>query len=354
MHRQSEQVLRAAVAKFDGGFSDGGIAFFPKRESTTPETTKSTVHPIQDAPKVAILMCTYFGQRFLADQLDSFAAQSHSNWVLWVSDDGSKDDTQVILNQYMEKWGAERLSLQPGPAQGFVTNFLSLVCKAEVEADYYAYSDQDDIWEADKLQRSIEWLRTVPRGTPAIYCSRTRLVDCAGKEIGLSPYFRKPPSFANALMQNIGGGNTMVFNNAARELLRLAGSDVDVITHDWWSYLVVMGCGGRVFYDPIPTVSYRQHGGNLVGSNVDFGARCARIKMLWKGRFKELNDQHIVALERLKPHMTDDSRATLAEFSSARGRSLVPRAIGFKRSGIYRQTLWGDIGLMVATLFKKL
>ena len=146
----------------------------------------------------------------------------------------------------------------------------------------------------------------------------------------------------------------MVFNNAARELLRLAGPDVGVITHDWWAYLVVMGCGGRVHYDPIPTVRYRQHGGNLVGSNVDFGARCARIKMLWKGRFKELNDQHIIALERLKLQMTDESKATLAEFCSARARSLIPRAIGFKRSGIYRQTLLGDIGLIVATLFKKM
>jgi len=86
------------------------------------------------------------------------------------------------------------------PAEGFVANFLSLTCKASIEADYYAYSDQDDVWESDKLERAVRWLQTVPENIPALYCSRTRLVDAENNEIGLSPLFSKPPSFANALI----------------------------------------------------------------------------------------------------------------------------------------------------------
>ena len=171
-------------------------------------------------PKVAILLCTYHGQHYLAEQLDSFAAQSHSNWEVWASDDGSKDDTHAILEAYQQKWPDGRLSIHFGPAEGFAANFLSLTCKASIDADYYAYSDQDDIWEPNKLARAVEWLNTLPENIPALYCSRTRLVDSNNNEIGVSPLFAKPPSFANALMQNIGGGNTMVFNNAARNLLR--------------------------------------------------------------------------------------------------------------------------------------
>jgi glycosyltransferase involved in cell wall biosynthesis len=305
-------------------------------------------------PKVAILLCTYHGQHFLRDQLDSIATQRHRNWEVWASDDGSKDDTRAILDSYQAKWGADKLSIHSGPADGFVANFLSLTCMESITAEYYAFSDQDDVWELDKLTRAVKWLESIPPDIPAIYCSRTRLVDANDREIGLSPLFSKPPSFANALMQNIGGGNTMVFNNATRDLLRMAGDDVKVITHDWWAYLVVAGCGGMVRYDPIPTLRYRQHDENLVGSNVDFAARLARIGMLWGGRFRELNSQHIAALERLSSRMTSESKATLKLFSESRDKSLIPRVIGFLRAGIYRQTVMGNLGLIAAAIFKKM
>ena len=111
-------------------------------------------------PKVAILLCTYHGQQYLVEQLDSFAAQSFSNWVVWASDDGSQDDTHTILETCRDKWRDDRLSIQFGPAKGFVANFLSLTCNANIQADYYAYSDQDDIWEADKLQRAVDWFQS--------------------------------------------------------------------------------------------------------------------------------------------------------------------------------------------------
>lgn len=161
-------------------------------------------------PKVAILLCTYHGQHYLADQLDSFANQTYSNWEVWASDDSSQDDTHTILESYKAKWGGDQLSIHFGPAEGFVANFLSLTCKASIQSDFYAYSDQDDIWKVNKLQRAVDWLSTISANVPALYCSRTQLVDAIGNHIGLSPLFTKPPSFANALMQNIGGGNTMV------------------------------------------------------------------------------------------------------------------------------------------------
>ena len=304
-------------------------------------------------PKVAILMATYNGESFLVDQLESFAKQRHGNWELWVSDDGSKDNTRIILDTYISKWGAAKMSLFAGPAKGFVANFLSLTCRDSVEADYYAYSDQDDIWEADKLERAVTFLQSVPETMPAIYCSRTRIVDFKNKELGLSPLFKRPPNFAHSLMQNIGGGNTMVFNNAARRLLRLAGEDVQVITHDWWTYLVVMACGGVVKYDPYPTVRYRQHGRNLVGSNINLLARLVRIRMLWQGRFEKLNDQHLIALERIGVQMTGQSKVTLERFRVARSKWLVPRLVGFRKAGIHRQTVVGNIGIWLAAIFRK-
>lgn len=328
--------------------------FIPKREMSLDQTRSGVLPNGNDCPKVAILLCTYHGQHYLAEQLESFSAQTYPHWEVWASDDGSKDDTHAILDTYKTKWGNNRLSIHFGPAEGFAANFLSLTCNATIQAEFYAYSDQDDIWETDKLKRAIDYLQGIPAHTPALYCSRTSLVDADNNAIGFSPLFAKRPSFANALMQNIGGGNTMVFNKAARKLLREAGEDVGVVTHDWWAYLVVIGCGGNVFYDSQPSVRYRQHEGNLVGMNSSWPARFLRIRMLFQGRFREINDLHIQALERVRSKLTPNARKTLDHFAAARNRRLLPRLIGLKKAGIYRQSFFSNLGLIAAALFNKL
>ncbi len=94
---------------------------------------KDTPHEVNNIlPKVAILLCTYHGQHYIAEQLDSFQAQSHSNWEVWASDDGSEDDTHATLEVYRQKWPAGRLSIHFGPAKGFAANFLSLTCRESI------------------------------------------------------------------------------------------------------------------------------------------------------------------------------------------------------------------------------
>src|SRR5262249_28608171 len=157
---------------------------------------------------------------------------------------------------------------------------------------YYAFCDQDDVWESDKLERALCILNRMSQDRPVLYCGRTRVIDDAGRIIGTSPAFLRPPSFANALVQNIGGGNTMVMNHAARELLLAAGPEIDTVAHDWWIYQIVSGAGGAVNYDLEPRVRYRQHRSNLIGANNTFRARCERIRLLFNGRFKQWTDRN--------------------------------------------------------------
>jgi len=318
------------------------------------QSSENSIRREQSLPKVSILLCTFNGQRYLADQLESFAAQTHANWDVWASDDGSKDDTQAILEAYKLKWGRRRLSIQSGPRHGFAANFLSITRKASTQADYYAFSDQDDIWEADKLRRVIDCLQAVPGNVPALYCSRTRVVDANNEPIGFSPLFKKTPTFANALTQNIGGGNTMVFNGAARELLLKTDESKAIVAHDWWAYMVVSGCGGKVFYDAYPSVRYRQHDGSLIGVNATWPARLIRIRMIFLGRLRGWVDINIKALQSVQFDLTPENREILDRFAQARNLSLIPRLIGLKRSGIHRQTLLGNLGLLVAGIFKKI
>ena len=297
-------------------------------------------------------MCTYNGSRFLEEQLASVAAQDYPNWTLVVSDDGSTDGTLDILQAWRQKCQPLRLATVQGPRGGFVANFLSFVAKTSVLADYYSFADQDDIWEVDKLSRAVAWLDTVDPALPALYCARTRLVDSENREIGLSPLFARKPSFANALVQSIAGGNTMVFNEATRRLLADAGVTSGVVSHDWWLYLAVTGCGGRIHYDQRPTVRYRQHADNLVGANSHWRARFNRVKELFRGRFREWGDQHVVALE--KSTLTAENRKILMRFSIARQQGTLSRLAGFARCRIYRQTTLGNLGLLAAAIFKKI
>ena len=308
-------------------------------------------------PEVAILLCTYNGQRYLSDQLDSVAAQTYPHWIMWASDDGSQDNTLSILGEYRSKWSNGRLSIVHGAANGFVANFLSLTCRTEIQAAYYAFCDQDDVWEADKLQRAVDYLQAMPLDTPALYTSRTLLVDADNQPLGLSPRFQQSPCFIHALTQNVASGNTMVFNHAACLLLREAGQAVPVVSHDWWLYLLVTGAGGEVFYDASPTLRYRQHGGNLVGTKAHWLARFMRLRTLrdvWQGTFRAGNNRQLQALLRMRAKLTPQNQQIIARFMAARERGFLPRLLGFWQVGIYREPLWSHLGLIAAALFKKI
>jgi glycosyltransferase involved in cell wall biosynthesis len=302
---------------------------------------------------VAVLLCTFNGADFLAPQLESIGAQQGLPVFLVVSDDGSEDNTLAIVDGYRQRWGNDRLEVRKGPCRGHVANFFSLVCGDGPEAEYFAFADQDDIWDPDKLARATAALAVLPHDQPALYCSRTRLISETGCPLGFSPLFSKPPGFANALVQNIGGGNTMVFNRCARELLRTAGP-VDVVSHDWRAYLLVAGAGGKVIYDAHPSVCYRQHGQNLIGSNMSARERIARAWLALGNRKKEWNDRNLDALRQSYSLLSPDSRKVLDDLCRARDAGLIARIAGIRRSGIYAQSLMGNLGLMVATFLKKI
>jgi glycosyltransferase involved in cell wall biosynthesis len=302
--------------------------------------------------QVGILLCTYNGGQYLREQLESFITQTYTHWRLYVSDDGSTDQTKAILSHYAERLG-ERMVVFEGPRQGFAQNFMSLIRNAHVRCHAYAFSDQDDIWLGDKLQRSVEVLRRTPADQPALYCSRTRLIDTRGKTIGFTPVFKKQPSFRNALVQSLAGANTMMINESARALLSLTTNDDPVVAHDWLTYLVVSGCGGAVTYDPIPTLLYRQHEGNLIGANTGLGSRVNRLVKMLEGRFKTWNEKNLRVMERYYPVMTLESRQLLTQFKQLRGKGLRTRMAALQKAGFYRQTLAGTLSLYVAVILKQ-
>lgn len=210
--------------------------------------------------RVNILLGTYNGAEFLDEQLQSIELQTWPVVRVTVGDDGSKDDT--ILQ--VEKWASGRpnVFLLRGPQLGVINNFFRLLMKADEDCEYFAFCDQDDVWLPDKVEKAVAALRQCGPDEPVMYCSRVEFVDEKLKHLGYSKIPRGP-SFANALVENIATGSTVVLNRRARHLI-CGRLPQQALMHDWWCYLVVSAFG-KVIYDDRPSIKYRQHANNVVG-----------------------------------------------------------------------------------------
>lgn len=305
-------------------------------------------------PTVHILLATYNGGSFLAEQLESIARQSHTNWKLTVSDDGSTDDTLAIIKRF-KRQVQQPITLLKGPNNGSSTaNFFHLITNAPIDnsADLYAYCDQDDVWHDNKLERAVKWHAQHSNQHVRLYCGRTQFVDENLQSIGLSPSLKRAPSFGNALVQNIASGNTMVFSYAVLVSQKrvLIGHSV---WHDWTTYLVATALDGVVWFDKEPCLFYRQHSGNVIGSNDGFKAQIARLKPLFNGRFKHWTDINCAAVYDLHELMRLDAINTFKNFEAMRrAPSAITRAFAFLKSDIRRQRGSSNVLLALALILK--
>lgn len=303
------------------------------------------------ASKVAIILCVHNNDEFLEGQLSSYRRQRHRDWELLVSEDQATDASRNIIAAFARKGGVT--AIIAGPKQGWCRNFLYATQAPAIEhADYFAWSDGDDVWLPEKLTRAVNALSGC-RSVPALYCGRTLLVDRRDQPLGFSPLYRKPPAFLNALCQNIAGGNTMVFNRQARALLQAAG-EVDVYAHDWWLYLLVSGAGGTVIYDPEPMLRYRQHGKNTAGDGSSPYGRWRSVVRLFAGEYGKRVGRNIDALLRCRQLLSAE-HAGAAEMLQKIGteKSRFRRLELLKLLGVYRQSAWQDKALRMATFAKK-
>jgi hypothetical protein len=165
-----------------------------------------------------------------------------------------------------------------------------LLDAAPDDADVVMFSDQDDVWLPDKVRRAIDHL--TPFGNrPTLYFSRLRLVDENLRPLGESQRWRRWPSFRSALVQNMAAGCTMAINRAGLPLARQYGNLSCVHFHDWWLYLVFCGVG-QLAPDVNPTILYRQHQGNFLGTRAGLGRQLGRLRFLRKADWIEIMYRH--------------------------------------------------------------
>lgn len=221
--------------------------------------------------KVIVLLSTYNGERYLAEQLQSLVAQKDVCSEILVRDDGSKDSTTRILDEWQEKgllsW-YNSINLGPGKS------FIDLLQNA-APGNYYAFCDQDDVWMSEKLRLTMDKMKCVELanpGKPVIIHTDMHVVDenlniihdSFWRSSGLRPDVLR--TFPYLCTCNSVNGCTIVMNSAARELILEKYVEHDVIIHDVISALTVAYYGGVIDYVDAPTVLYRQHSSNVVGA----------------------------------------------------------------------------------------
>lgn len=235
--------------------------------------------------KIAVLMSTYNGEKFIKEQLNSIFKQSVQNVEILIRDDGSTDGTCNILEYFRNE---KKINWYAGNNLKPAKSFLDLFYKAG-EADYYSFCDQDDIWVKDKLAIAIDKLSVIPSSTPALYFSEKRIVD---KELN---YIKDTSgkyllTLEEAFINNPATGCTMVINKRLHDIITTAKIPNYITLHDSWIYRICLAVGGKVIYDAFPHILYRQHEGNVVGYIGIF----TRMTLLFK------NIMHNNACERSK------------------------------------------------------
>ena len=299
---------------------------------------------------VAVLMATKDGERFLKTQIVSILNQTHKNLKIYIGDDSSQDSSEKIINSFSIKY-PNKIFFRRVSFGNYSKNFFNLVNDKSIDADFYAFSDQDDIWLPDKIENALNSIIFIEESTPILYGSRTRLINEKGYEVGISPLFKIPPSFNNALVQNIMGGNTMVFNKTTRALIQSLEHDC-LFPYDWLMYIIVSGAEGKVIYDKKPSVLYRQHKNNLIGNNHNFVSKFLRFKRLINREYKTLNKLLIRILNKNIHILGLNQRETLKVFSTIHySKSPILRANELRKMKFFRQTIFGRFSFYFAVIF---
>lgn len=217
--------------------------------------------------KLNILLSTYNGEEFLAEQIESIQKQTYTDWNLLIRDDGSKDETHDIIQNFVEKDSRIRwINPEQSENLGVIKSFHTLL-KYEV-ADFYCFSDQDDVWLPEKLALQVEEAQKYPQDKPLLVYTDLKVVD-QDLNVLHESMIRTQSDHANTefiqeLTENTVTGGVSLINHALAELW--TGQEThDILMHDWYLGLLASAFGSLVYLDK-PTELYRQHLNNVLGA----------------------------------------------------------------------------------------
>jgi len=209
--------------------------------------------------KTCILLCTYNGEKYVGELLESLLAQTKQNCVICVRDDGSTDRTKEIVQSFVTRYPSRFADLTDGRHRGYPASFWSLLRDCP-EGDFYAFCDQDDVWDAKKIACAEEVLGREDLSVPLLYIHDYE--NCSVDLAPISVHSMADPSTLTAegiVFYTIASGFSMVINRTMREKLLFEHLDLEPLFHDEWCIWTAFFYG-KILHDSRVLVKYRRHG----------------------------------------------------------------------------------------------
>lgn len=277
-------------------------------------------------PRTCVLMSTYNGEKYIREQIESILNQKNVEIELLIRDDGSTDNTACICKEYEVK--EKNIHFYQGKNIGVGNSFLDLIQNAP-DTDYYAFSDQDDVWLEDKLEKSIKGIEDElgNKNKAVLYTSNQIVVDSELNIIGMR--FEEEPKhdLFNTVCENKLSGCTMTFNKCLKDIiLQLHLEDYEITLkqrlHDTWC-IIVANIVGKVIYDKEGRILYRQHENNVVGANDHLDnhkIKMNKIKKLFNRDKRNFRSNTSCSIVRCFPFVSDERIQLLSNSRHINGK----------------------------------
>lgn len=283
--------------------------------------------------KIAILLSTYNGERYLKKQIDSIIDQSNSNWDLYIRDDGSTDSTRTIIESYLDDSRIHWINSKKQDNLKVIRSFFELL--GQVDADYYMFCDQDDVWLPNKVQLTYDEMRHLEKShndVPILVHTDLKVVDAKLNLVNQSMMKMQDldpkPTFNRLLVQNSVTGCTTMINDELKRKCQNLDPD-QICMHDWW-FALVAAAFGRIGYVNQATILYRQHGDNEVGAkNVLKEAFNRLFQDHFIQKTKKIIERSITQAQSFKKHY--DAELSPEIHNVLNFYTELPRFTGFKR-----------------------
>ena len=296
-------------------------------------------------------MATYNGGKYLRAQLDSLLRQTEQRFTLIISDDGSTDSTQKIIEEYCGNYPEKIFFKHNGEPHGAKYNFLQLM--AQYKDDYVMLCDQDDIWLDNKIEVTLHAMKKneakFNKTRPILVHTDLTVVDenldliaPSYKYLMNTDYNRT--SLRHQIIQNTLTGCTAMYNRALAETLKCFPNFC--VMHDWWLMLTASTFG---IVDPLneSTILYRQHANNVMGARDmrSLGYMIERLLCDTEEIKKALRETYIQAdsfLIEYQSVLSNEQKVFLKDYAAIPTKGKIGRMrklsqLGIKKTGFWRQ-----------------
>jgi glycosyltransferase, family 2 len=256
--------------------------------------------------KIDILMATYNGEKYLAEQLDSIINQTYHNWNLLIRDDSSTDRTLEIIQDYQKKDNRIKLLKDNKGNLGIVKNFEELLKNSESE--FIMFSDQDDIWVENKLDMYLKMIEKIKNKGFMIH-SDAILFDKNKSNILKDTFISKKAinrGLENVFFNYFVQGATILISKEIKNFI--LPFPKEVYLHDRYIHLISELFFERIFVNKA-LIYYRQHGDNQIGAK-------NTIRELLSKRYFDERDRQLIKIiyNKYGSLLTEDKKKLIEEY----------------------------------------